>query len=133
MPTFTNGFGQPFNVDATEVERARPSFSGEIEYPDGEPHTGSVMFAPWVSVIETIDIVGPALQAEVASFVRFTGTRGIDLWCDAAKAADPRGPTAAEAADGVGAVIAVGGIGMRVAESVADVQAALDAARAQVS
>lgn len=80
-------------------------------------------------VLEEINVVGPALQAEVASYTTLTGIRGHTYWIDAARAGDAEVPRTSEQSPGVNAIVPVGGIRMRISETVSAAQAILDAAR----
>lgn len=128
MPIFTSPGETPVFVDPAAVERLRPSFPHE-----NGGHIGTTLFRPMLIVMEPVSVVGPALNAERASFVRLTGLGRRALWFDAARAGDARPPRPHEAQAGVGAVVPVGGIGMKVVESVARAQAVIEAGRAALA
>ncbi len=127
MPNFTLPNGTAILIDATKIVRCRSCFEGEIdEHPE---HIGTALFKPKRMVMEPCEEVGPALQATVSSFTSLTGLSDRRLWFDANKAADAQTPRPSESGSGVLAIIPVGGIRMRVMESVADAQAVIGAAR----
>ncbi len=127
MPRFTQPNGAKITIPANEVARARPTLTNEIyEHPG---HVGSALFSPKQLVMEPIQTVGPALQAERPSFDRLTGVRNRELWFDGKKARDAQRPRPRETGNGVRAIVVVGGTRMRVLETVAAAQAVIDAAR----
>ncbi len=125
MPDFTLPSGSTIAVAAKDIARCRPSFSWE-----NAGHIGSTLFKPRLIVMEPISVVGPALRAEHPSFVCLTGINGLSLWFDAKQARDAETPRASESGNGVQAIVPVGGIRMRVTDSVAAAQATIDAGRA---
>ena len=128
MPSFTRPDDTPINITAASVARARPTIRNEIY---GRPgHVGTALFKPRQMVLEAIDVVGPALQAEVPSFTMLHAPNGASIWFDAKKARDAEPPKAYETSENVNAVVVIGGIRQRVSENVADAQAIIDAARA---
>ncbi|MDW3222847.1 MAG: hypothetical protein R8G34_08180 [Paracoccaceae bacterium] len=98
-----------------------------METPEGV--TGSAIFKPRIMVLEEINVVGPALQAELASYTTLTGIRGQTYWIDANRAGDAEMPRTSERSPGVNAIVPVGGIRMRISEAVSAAQAILDVAR----
>lgn len=127
MPIFTLPGGALRTINANAVVRCRDSFAFE-----NDGHIGTTLFKPRLIVMEPITLTGPALHAERASFVRLSGIDDRHLWFDATQADDAEPPKPHESANGVNAIIPVDGIRMRVTESVADAQAAIDAGRAAV-
>ena len=128
MATFTRPNGDPIDVPASSVSRARPTLTNEIFEKKG--HVGTALFKPKQLVLEPISTVGPALQAELPSFAMLHAPNGAEIWFDAKEAQDARPPRSSETSPDTQAVVAVGGVAQRVSESVAAAQAIIDAARA---
>lgn len=129
MATFKRPDGSGITIAPSTVARARRTIHNEIS---GHPgHEGSALFSPKQLVLETIDEVGPALQADTASFDKLTAPDGSTVWFDAKKAKDARAPLTSEQSANTNAVVTVGGTNQRVTETVSEAQAVIDAARAR--
>lgn len=127
MPTFTRPDGSFIDFDAAGIARARPTIRNEICGTPG--HVGTVLFKPKQLVLEPIDVVGPALRAEVPTFAELHALNNGSIWFEAVKANDAEAPRASETSANTNAVVVMGGVKKRVSETVAQAQAVIDNAR----
>jgi hypothetical protein len=130
MANFTLPNGDSTDVVASGKIRARASFRKEIAGAPG--HIGTALFKPRLMVMETIDVVGAALKSEAPSFIALTGNKGQIYWFDAKRSGNAQAPRGMEQGPNVNAIIPVGGIRMRISETVTQAQGVIDAARTEV-
>ncbi|MEP6065510.1 MAG: hypothetical protein ABJ246_06725 [Paracoccaceae bacterium] len=128
MPRFTRPDGSSVEISATSVARARPTITNEIYEMPG--HTGSALFNPKQLILEAIDIVGPALKAELASFAKLHAPNNANIWFEANSVKNAEPPRSFETSENTRAVVVMGGVRQRVSETVTEAQAVIDAARA---
>ncbi|MGV6850016.1 MAG: hypothetical protein ACWA5A_16720 [Marinibacterium sp.] len=127
MPEFKRPDGSKITISAKSLIRARASLRNEIYERPGA--IGTALFSPKQLVMDQIDAVGPALRAEQPGFARLRSRSGAAIWFDATRSGDAESPRPTEATDGVNAVVQIGRVRQRVAETVAEAQAIIDAAR----
>jgi len=129
MPQFTLPNGSVIDIKASTISRVRATLRNEIY---GKPgHVGSALFGPKRLVLEPIDTVGPALQAEVPTFAVLHAPNGQNIWFQANKARDAEAPLPTEQSPTTNAVVVMGGVRQRVSETVAQAQAIIHTARAR--
>lgn len=129
MPVFTRPDGTSITLTASTIARARPTITNEIF---GHPgHVGSALFKPKQLVLEDIDTVGTALEEELSTFAMLHAPNNASIWFDAAKAKDAEPPKIYESSPNTNSVVVIGGVRQRLAETVSQAQAVIDAARDQ--
>ena len=126
MPLFTLPNGATQSFSAADFVRFRPSLPFELKN-----QSGTTLFKPLQIVLNPIDEVAPAMLQQVPSFVRLTSPSGTPQWVDAKKTGDAQVPRPGERGKNTDAVVLVGGVRLRLRDSVADVQAVLDAGRSK--
>ncbi|MEM9096835.1 MAG: hypothetical protein AAGC62_17925, partial [Pseudomonadota bacterium] len=98
----------------------------------GHPgHVGSALFKPKQLVLEDIDTVGAALKAELSTFAMLHAPNNASIWFDSAKVKDAEPPRSHESSPSTNSVVVMGGVRQRLAETVSQAQAVIDAARDQ--
>lgn len=80
-------------------------------------------------MLEPIEVVGPALQAEVPTFAELHAPSNASIWFEAVKARDAEAPRASETSANTNAIVVIGGVRQRVYETVAEAQGVIKSAR----